>query len=75
MTRIEKVAVVFGASGGLGEATVVRVAQDYNVVVGYYRGESKAQKLVDGITKAGKVSKSSLESSLGSLPDDSRDLV
>ncbi|KAJ9625989.1 hypothetical protein H2204_010288 [Knufia peltigerae] len=54
MIRIEKVAVVFGASGGLGEATVVRVAQDYNVVVGYYRGESKAQKLVDGITKAGR---------------------
>lgn len=53
MTELEMVAVIFGASGGLGEATVLRVAQDYNVVVGYYRGQSKAQKLVDEITKAG----------------------
>jgi NAD(P)-dependent dehydrogenase (short-subunit alcohol dehydrogenase family) len=44
---------MFGASGGIGEATARRVGARSHVMIGYHRNEEKAQELVKSVTDAG----------------------
>jgi 3-oxoacyl-[acyl-carrier protein] reductase len=44
---------LFGASGGIGEATARRVGRRSPVMIGYFRNEAKAKELVTAVTEAG----------------------
>ena len=69
MASIERAVAIIGASGGLGEATAMRVAKDAAVTIGYFRGKDTAKVLVDRIVAAGMLKKTKL---LTRLPRESR---
>ena len=46
-------AVVIGATGGLGEAVLLRLAAKRPVVIGYHRNKDKAAALLARITAGG----------------------
>ncbi|KIX92635.1 uncharacterized protein Z520_11664 [Fonsecaea multimorphosa CBS 102226] len=47
-----KVALITGSSAGLGAAIVKALSRDYRIVVNYHSDLSKAQKVVEGCTRA-----------------------
>jgi 3-oxoacyl-[acyl-carrier protein] reductase len=49
----KRVTAIIGASGGIGAAIAIRLAQDSTVALGYYHNASAASSLAETITSAG----------------------
>src|ERR1700733_3946285 len=53
MMRMNSVAIVTGASQGIGQATALRLARDFSAVVLTARNESELEKTASGVESAG----------------------
>ncbi|KAF9984912.1 hypothetical protein BGZ65_012272, partial [Modicella reniformis] len=73
MSSIRRVAIVTGASRGIGRAIVKRLANDgYNVVVNYQSNVAKAQEVVDEIHASTESKAIAVQGDAGSVADGQR---